>query len=241
MTLKRIALFLLTLSSAATSCDKDEYSALNEKGEFTLPKLPYQYGYLQPQYWSQLLYYHHVKVHQQLIDQLNSYISTNSTYTSLTLTDLLIQYGTTDSNISRYAGGHYNHSLLWWILLNSRCGSSDEPNDNLGLDIESQYGSFSNFQTDFSNAAKNLFGSGWVWACVKSGSIQIKTNSDESSPLAGGDCYPFLGIDVWEHAYYFYYEWDREEYIDSWWEIIDWNMVEMFYEDYALEGKAVSV
>lgn len=239
MILKRIVILFISIASSL-SCTKDEYAALNEKGTFTLPKMPYTYDFLQPQYWSQLLYYHHVKVHQFYVDDLNTYIKNNSTYTGLSLTDLIIQYGASDSSIANYAGGHYNHSLLWWILLNSRCGDR-EPNNNLGLDIDSTFGSFDEFKTAFTDTALDFDGSGWVWACVKSGKIEIRTSDNENSPLAGGDCYPFLGLDLWEHSYYYYYQWDVEEFIDSWWEIIDWNMVEFLYEEYAYEGKAIPV
>ena len=160
-----IFIILAFLPIFQCACPKDEYLAVNEITTFTVPKLPYQYDSLQPQYWSQVLYFHHDYIHASLVNSLNGIISNNTNYQGLNLTTLLAVYGSKDKNLWRYAGGHYNHCLFWLTLLSYKCSKST-PSGLLLNDIETKWGNFSNFQTQFNNNAKGLFGSGWVWLCV---------------------------------------------------------------------------
>jgi superoxide dismutase, Fe-Mn family len=233
-------IFLAILYKVNSSCSKDEYEAVNEKTTFSLPKLPYEYNSLQPQYWNQLLYYHHDYIHEGLVEGLNNITAWNITYQSQTVTQLLITYGTSDYSLWRYAGGHYSHCLLWWSLFNYQCAQAS-PGGVLGLAIQDQWGSFDSFQSAFNTAAKGLYGSGWVWLCVDGNkTLVIRSKAEEYSPLAEG-YYPFLGLDMWEHSYYLYYQWDSSSYIDAWWSIIDWALIEYFYEEYSSNLIPISI
>lgn len=222
---------LFSLVSSSTTCLKDEYEPLYEKSTFTLPKLPYTYDSLNPQYWDQLVYYHHDKVHKDLIDSLNSYISENTKYSDLTIIDLLQDYASNDYTLWRWAGGHYSHTLFWQSLYSYKC-ADELGTSELLYKIEGKWGSFEEFKEEFSGFAKGLYGSGWVWLCIDlDGELVIKAKSEEFNPLGQG-LIPIVGIDVWEHAYEFFYRWDRNDYVDAWWEIIDWGLISYLFDEY---------
>jgi superoxide dismutase, Fe-Mn family len=236
-------MFLLLVAflplSLCAICPKDEFYPVNNKTDFFLPKLPYTYNALNPIYWDQLLYYHHTQVHQALVASLNSIVHSTPAYMSLSLTDLLQTKAQADYSLWRAAGGHYSHSLFWWVLVAYPC--SKAPSGSLLLAINAQWGSFDTFQTTFSQTANALFGSGWIFLCVDdSGQLVIKAKAEEFSPLAEG-VYPFLALDMWEHAYYFYYMWDKAAYVQAWWNIVDWGMVQYFYDEYASQKLPVPV
>ncbi|CAG9314480.1 unnamed protein product [Blepharisma stoltei] len=242
MSLKRLS-FLISISvSLATICSKSDFSPLNEVANFTLAALPYGYDALDPTIWPGHLYYHYAREHAYRLNSLNTICTNNTNYQKLKVTDLLIQYGTKDEALGRFAGGHYGHSLFWWILIESSC-SGNGPTGKLFNDIESTWGSYNEFVEEFTEKANTVFGSGWVWLSVKSnnGNLAIETTEDDNSPLAGGESYPFLGIDMWEHAYYISYLYDPFDWIEHWWTIIDWELVEYWYEQYASQKTPVPV
>ena len=219
------------VNSAKKSCEKDEFTPLNEKSTFTLPKLPYAYNSLNPHYWDQIVYYHHDRVHKTLINSLNSHIKSNSIYSGKSITDLLQNYASSDYTLWRYAGAHYSHSLFWWSLFSYKCADSLGTSELL-YDIEQHWESFEGFKNEFNKYAKGLYGSGWVWLCInQEGELLIKAKSEEFNPLGQG-IIPIVGIDVWEHSYEFFYRWDRGAYVDAWWEIIDWGLISYLYEEY---------
>lgn len=221
-------------------CLKDEYYSLNEKNTFSLPKLPYKYDSLQPQYWNQLLYFHHDSLHNSLTSSLNDLVESDSEYQDKTITELLINYASANYTLWRYAGGYYNHCLFWWSLLSFKC-SDAEPSGELLSDIQAKWGSFEEFKNRFNTNAKGLYGSGWIWLCVDSnGDLVIKAKVEEYSPLGEG-YFPVLGLDMWEHSYYFYYLWDKGAYVDAWWDIIDWGLIGYLYEEYSKNLIAIPV
>ena len=237
---KRICILLLVVG-CFSQCEKKQYEPLNEKYSFHLPELPYGYGSLEPVLWSQIIYIHHKKEHTKLLAGLNYLTQNYGEYRDLTVVELLEEYGLEDPMVAKYAGGHYNHCLLWWSLIGASCAKS-QPEGDLLAAIEREWGTFEDFKQEFTTYSASLFGTGWVWLCSnRAGELEIKGKQDEYSPLADGDCYPFLGIDLWEHAFYLYYIYNKEDYAKLWWEIVDWDLIEYWYENYSAKGKAVPV
>lgn len=240
MAIKRIVLSLLLVGTFAL-CPKEEFSPEIDRNSFNLPELPYEYDSLEPVLWSQIVYYHHNKHHSRYVDALNDLITRNVSYRDYTVTELLAKFGSVDEEIENAAGGHYNHSLMWWILQPASCHPTS-PDGDLQEKIDQTWGSFDDFKRDFANNSTSVFGSGWVWLCSDSkGDLHIKAKQEEYSPLISNECYPFFGIDLWEHAYYLYYISTKEDYISNYWQIVDWELVTYFYEEYASRGKAVPV
>ena len=139
-------------------------------------------------------------------------------------------------------GGHYNHCLFWLMM----GGKGGAPKGKLLNDIEKEWGNFDNFKEAYSNAAKGLFGSGWAWLSVgENQKLEISTTPNQDNPFMQGvianNAMPFMTLDVWEHAYYIDYQNRRPDFIKSWWDMLNWDNIERFYEDYALQGKPVPV
>jgi Fe-Mn family superoxide dismutase len=190
---------------------------------FTVPVLPYGYDALEPYISKEIMQLHHDKHHQAYVDKLNKALeSTEAESKSIeeivkTLDEFPEPVRVT---IRNNAGGHYNHSLFWQVLSPHGGG---EPDGELMQAIVGVYGSFQGFIEKFSNAATNLFGSGWVWLQPD---MTIVTTQNQDNPLMSGGDSPLLGLDVWEHAYYLDYQNRRPEYIQAWWNVIDWHFVE---------------
>jgi Fe-Mn family superoxide dismutase len=220
---------------------KLEYSKEDSTYEYVLSDLPYSEDFLEPQISSQIVYVHHSKHQQSYVDKLNKYLEDKTDWQSLTLVELQQEHGD-DSSIQKYAGGVYNHELYWWTMTSAEC--SEGPSGDLLTAIQGQWGDFEQFRADFNTTAKQVFGSGWTWLCVSNSSeLLITRTANQVNPLmsaAEEQCLPILGVDLWEHAYYLEYMWDRDSYITSWWEVVDWSVVESFYSDYATQGEAVS-
>lgn len=190
---------------------------------FTVPVLPYGYDALEPYISKEIMQLHHDKHHQAYVDKLNKALE--STETESRSIEEIVK--TLDEfpepvrvTIRNNAGGHYNHSLFWQVLSPHGGG---EPDGELMQAIVGVYGSFQGFIEKFSNAATNLFGSGWVWLQPD---MTIVTTQNQDNPLMSGGDSPLLGLDVWEHAYYLDYQNRRTEYIQAWWNVIDWHFVE---------------
>jgi Fe-Mn family superoxide dismutase len=239
MDYKRIALSLLV--SAFALCPKDEFSPEIDRGSFTLPDLPYDYASLEPVLWSQIVYYHHNKHQSEYVQALNDIVHKNYLYKDFTVPELLSKFGSSDPKLAHYGGGYYNHGLLWWILQPTSCRVTSL-DGKLQDKIKETWGSLDNFKQSFSSNSTAIFGSGWAWLCSDSKkNLRIKAKENEYSPLIDDECYPFFGMDLWEHSYYLYYIGDRDDYISQYWDIIDWELVTYFYEEYASRGKAVPV
>lgn len=222
-------------------CSKTEYSAQNEKNTFSLISLPYSYYSLEPVLWAQVVYFHHKKEQNKFTEKLNTLVSSNSNYEDLTVVELLQNYGLKDKNLARNAGGYYNHALFWWSLVPTSCNKG-EPEGKLLRDIEKYFGSFEGFQAEFERRAVALFGSGWIWLCLNEGDdLIINGKSEEYSPLSSNECLPIVGIDLWEHAYSLNYQDEVKRWVQFWWQIVDWELVEYWYEEYILERTPVPV
>jgi len=205
---------------------------------YTLPPLPYAYDALEPHFDKMTMEIHHTKHHQAYITNLNAAIK-GTEMAQLPLEEIM-------KNISKYpmavrnnGGGHYNHSLFWTILSPSGGGV---PKGKLASDIEKTFGSFDKFKELFSDAAKTRFGSGWAWLSVDSnGQLFISSTPNQDNPLmdlsaaqagiAEKKGTPILGLDVWEHAYYLKFQNRRPDYINTFWNIVNWDEVEKRYND----------
>lgn len=194
---------------------------------FELPSLGYAYDALEPQIDAKTMEIHHSKHHQTYVDNLNNAIK-GTEHENKSLEDLC-KTASDVTAIRNNGGGHYNHSLFWKILTP---GGSKQPVGNVKTALEN-YGGLDKFKEDFTNAAKNRFGSGWAWLCKKAdGSLSICSSANQDNPLMPGvGCGnpPILGIDVWEHAYYLNYQNRRPDYINAFFEIINWDVVEDLY------------
>lgn len=195
---------------------------------FELPKLPYPYSALEPYIDTQTMEIHHTKHHQAYTDNLNKALEGVDT-NNASIEEILSEIDMNNMPLRNNAGGYYNHKLFWEIL------SPEKTNMGEGLEkaIQDSFGSFENFKEAFSKSALGRFGSGWAWLCKKEdGSLEIVTTSNQDNPLMSGidGGTPILGLDVWEHAYYLKYQNRRAEYIENFWNIINWNKVSELYE-----------
>jgi superoxide dismutase, Fe-Mn family len=234
-------LFILNPVLSADCSAKLSFLESSSTYPFSLSPLPYSYNFLEPFLTSTILYAHHDHHHQSYVDKLNSYLSQQSQLQSSTLFELNLA-ATSDSTLQKHAGGFYNHNMYWFILTSPECAKSG-PQGELLDKINDQWGGLSEFQTEFLSQMNSVFGSGWVWACVNAGGdIEVRTTANQINPLmgvSGNVCYPFMGIDLWEHSYYLLYMWDRASYVTASWDALDWEMIEVFYELYASQQEPV--
>jgi Fe-Mn family superoxide dismutase len=190
----------------------------------TLPDLPYPYDALEPHIDEQTMRIHHTKHHQAYIDKLNAAID-GTDLASKDVGSLLRDFKSVPEDIKtavrNHGGGHANHSLFWTVL---GPGGGGKPNGDLDTAINSAFGGFDDFKQKFTETAAGVFGSGWAWLVVKGGKLEIVGKSNQDSPLMDGVT-PILGLDVWEHAYYLKYQNRRPEYIEAFWNVINWDEV----------------
>jgi Fe-Mn family superoxide dismutase len=194
--------------------------------KYSLPDLPYDYSALEPHIDAKTMEIHHTKHHQTYVDKLNAAIEgTDLADKYPKVDDLLKNFKNVPENIKtpvrNHGGGHSNHSIFWPIMSGDGGG---EPSGAIASALDDAFGSFKEFQDKFNTAATNHFGSGWAWLISDGGKLDIITCVNQDSPLIDGK-FPILGIDVWEHAYYLKYQNRRPEYIEAWWNVINWDEV----------------
>lgn len=194
---------------------------------FILPQLPYSFDALEPYIDAKTMEIHYTKHHQAYVDNLNKALASNPQLSSKTLEDLLSDVNSIPEDIRQTVinngGGHFNHSFFWETLTPS---STKEPGTKTKLEIVKTFSSFENFKSEFTTKALTLFGSGWVFLMIdKEKNLKIKRHSFQNNPLMQGNN-PILGLDVWEHAYYLKYQNRRAEYVDAFWNIVNWEKVE---------------
>jgi Fe-Mn family superoxide dismutase len=189
---------------------------------FKLPDLPYGYDELESHIDAKTMEIHHSKHHQTYVDKLNFAIK-DTEHAEKTLEELLQGLDQLPENIKtavrNNGGGHYNHSFFWKIMSPSGGG---KPEGRLADMIDNSFGGFDKFKEKFAAAAVARFGSGWVWLLQDGDSLQITSTPNQDSPIMEGT-EPLLGLDVWEHAYYLKYQNRRPEYIDAWWNVVNWS------------------
>jgi Fe-Mn family superoxide dismutase len=199
---------------------------------FELPDLPYDYDALEPHIDKNTMEIHYSKHHAGYVRKLNN-AAEEAGLDGSTIEDLvklLKNVSNHPTGIRNNGGGHYNHSLFWQVMSPNGGG---EPGGELADAINDKFGSFSDFQEQFTNAAKGRFGSGWAWLIVQDGKLAITDTPNQDNPLmdvADDNGTPILGIDVWEHAYYLNYQNKRPEYIKQWWNVVNWEEVAKRYE-----------
>jgi Fe-Mn family superoxide dismutase len=198
--------------------------------EHTLPDLPYAYDALEPHLEARALKIHHRRVHQTHVERLNAVLGQlDPSLRELPVDELLrhIDDVPEDSRsaVRNHGGGHANHSLLWTSL--SPGGGA--PSGALGQAIDDTFGSFEVFQDRFKLIAGNLFGSGWIWLILTRGKLVLYTLPNNDSPLLVGER-PLLGLDLWEHAYCVEHQWRQGDYVDTFWNVVDWAEVDRRYE-----------
>ena len=191
---------------------------------FTLPKLDYSYDALEPHIDARTMEIHHSKHHQGYTNKLNAAIE-GSENESTNIIDILSSLDMTNMALRNNAGGYYNHKLFWEVM---NPNSENVMSDGLKLAIDEAFGSFDNFKDNFSKTAATRFGSGWAWLCVKDGKLELCSSANQDNPLmpsigCGGN--PILGLDVWEHAYYLNYQNRRPDYINAFFNVINWGVV----------------
>ena len=191
---------------------------------FTLPNLPYTYDALEPHFDAMTMEIHHSKHHAGYTNNLNNAIKgTDAEGKSIeNLLDNITNYG---AAVRNNAGGFYNHSLFWKNLSPDGGG---KPSGKLADAIDSAFGSFESMQEAFNKAAATRFGSGWAWLCVNKGKLEVCSTANQDNPLmsdAGCGGIPILGLDVWEHAYYLKFQNRRPDYINTFWNIVNWDEV----------------
>lgn len=196
---------------------------------FELPKLPYAYDALEPHIDARTMEIHHTKHHNGYTSKLNDAIK-GTDLEGKSIDAILTGMDMDNAAVRNNGGGFYNHALFWTILSPSGGG---KPSGELAQAIDSSFGSFDGFKDKFTNAAGTRFGSGWAWLCVhKGGKVEIcSTPNQDNSLMPGVGCggHPILGLDVWEHAYYLNYQNKRPEYIEAFFNIINWDEVSKLY------------
>jgi Fe-Mn family superoxide dismutase len=198
-------------------------------GPFKLPPLPYAFDALEPYIDAKTMEIHHDKHHAGYVKKLNAAVQGHPDLAQKTPEELLRNLDAVPEDIRKTVrnngGGDYNHTLFWQMMKPKGGG---EPKGALGDAIAKKFGSFSGFKEKFSKEAGDVFGSGWAWLVLSDRELAIESTANQDSPISQGKT-PLLGIDVWEHAYYLKRQNRRPEYIEAWWNVVNWDFVSQRY------------
>lgn len=192
---------------------------------FTLPALPYAPDALEPHIDAQTMQIHHGKHHQAYVDNLNKAIA-GTPNEEKSLDEIVKIAGSISPAVRNNGGGHWNHSFFWQILAPNAGGA---PSGELASQIDASFGSFDALKEKFNAAGATRFGSGWAWLIVNNGKLEVISTPNQDNPLmdiAETKGTPILGVDVWEHAYYLKYQNRRADYLNAFWNLVNWNKVE---------------
>lgn len=211
---------------------------------FKLPELNYEYDALEPHFDAQTMEIHHTKHHQTYVDNLNNAleslksenvdrydtirekaIESETAALEFILQNLDMLPSSVQTAVRNNGGGHLNHSFFWQTLA-SETSAQKQPTGKLLEAVENKFGDFDNFKDEFKKAALGRFGSGWAWLVKNSASkVEIVSTPNQDSPISDG-LIPVIGVDVWEHAYYLKYQNRRADFIDAYWNVLDWSAAE---------------
>lgn len=195
---------------------------------FELPKLPYAYDALEPHIDKETMEIHHTKHHNTYVTKLNDAVK-GTGLESKSIEDIVKNLNSVPDDIrtavQNNGGGHYNHSLFWELLT----PNASEPSGEVVDAISSTFGSLDKFKEEFAAAAAGRFGSGWAWLVVDNGELAIVSTPNQDNPISEGKL-PILGLDVWEHAYYLNYQNRRPDYINAFWNVVNWDKVNELYQ-----------
>ena len=196
---------------------------------FVVPPLPYAFDALEPYIDKLTMEIHHDKHHGAYVTNLNKALEGHADLQGLTIEELV-------GNLSRVpeairgavrnnGGGHLNHSMFWKMMMK---GGGGEPKGPVADAIKAAFGSFADFKTKFAQGGITRFGSGWSWLLVRDGKLVVESTANQDNPISDGGK-PVLGVDVWEHAYYLKYQNRRPDYIEAWWNVVNWDEVDKNY------------
>lgn len=193
---------------------------------YKLPELDYDYDALEPYIDAKTMEIHYSKHHQAYIDKVNAALE-GTEFENKDIEEILKDLDALPEDkrmaVRNNGGGHYNHSLFWKMMSPNGGG---KPEGKLAEKIDSDLGGFDKFKEDFAAAAANRFGSGWAWLVVnKDGKLEVLSTANQDNPISEGKK-PILGLDVWEHAYYLKYQNKRPDYVEQWWNVVNWKQVE---------------
>jgi superoxide dismutase, Fe-Mn family len=192
---------------------------------FTLPPLPYAFDALEPFIDAKTMEIHHDKHHGAYVTNLNKALDGHADLQNKSIEDLLKDLNALPEAIRtavrNNGGGHLNHSMFWKIM---KKGGGGEPGGDLSAAINGAFGSFAEFKAKLIDAGTKRFGSGWAWLLVRNGKLAIESSANQDNPISDGGK-AFFGIDVWEHAYYLKYQNRRPEYLEAWWNTVNWAQV----------------
>jgi len=196
-----------------------------------LPRLPYDYSALEPYVDAQTMEIHYTKHHNAYVTKLNGALEKYPELQEKSIRELLTDLNAVPEDIRtavrNNGGGHMNHSMFWTVMKNAE---GQKPEGDLLTAIEAKFGSFDEFKTVFSDAAATRFGSGWAWLVLKDGKLEVMSTPNQDNPVSEG-YEPILGLDVWEHAYYLKYQNRRPEYIENWFNVVNWDQVAKLYKE----------
>ena len=212
------------LSKSILNISNKNERSKNIMAKFELPALPYAYDALEPYIDKMTMEIHHTKHHNAYVTNLNKAVE-GTEMEGKSLEELFKNISKHPAAVRNNGGGHWNHSLFWTLM---KKGGGAEPSGALSDAIKSSFGSFADFKTQFSSAGATRFGSGWAWLVVQNGKLVIGSTPNQDNPLMDVSEFkgtPILGLDVWEHAYYLKYQNKRPDYIENWWNVVNWDEV----------------
>ena len=196
---------------------------------YEVPPLPYDYGALEPHIDEQTMRVHHDKHHQAYVDNANKALE-GTEWADRPVDDVLKNLSALPEDkqaaVRNNAGGHHNHSLFWEIMGPDGGG---EPSGALAEAVSSTFGGLDELKAQVNDAGVKRFGSGWTWLVADGGKLEVTSTPNQDSPLSDGQM-PILGIDVWEHAYYLKYQNRRPDYLEAWWNVVNWEAVQERFE-----------
>lgn len=211
----------LQLAGAGAFLSSFHSRQVMENAPFTLPALPYAFDALEPHIDKLTMEIHHDRHHKAYVDNLNKALGASSK----SLEDLLATVSTQSIAVRNNGGGHWNHRFFWQLLAPA---TNKQPSAVLLAQIQKDFGSLDNLKLEFGKAATSRFGSGWAWLLVKEGKLVISSTPNQDNPLmdvADVKGKPILALDVWEHAYYLKYQNKRADYINAFWNVVNWDFV----------------
>lgn len=231
----------LGLLTAASGIKKVEAitNKLNQKidrsitmSKFELAPLPYAFDALEPHIDARTMEIHHDKHHAAYVNNLNKALESNTELAGKSLEEMFKMISKLPAAVRNNGGGHYNHAMFWNIMGPNKGG---QPTGALADAINGTFGSFDKFKELVNNAGATRFGSGWAWLVLSDGKLVVSSTPNQDNPLmdlptgqagvADVKGYPVLGIDVWEHAYYLHYQNRRPDYLNAWWNVVNWDEV----------------
>jgi Fe-Mn family superoxide dismutase len=196
---------------------------------YTLPNLPYANNALEPSIDSMTMEIHHGRHHKAYVDNVNKALEGQPALANKPICELLRDIKQVPETIRQAVinngGGHANHSMFWEIMAPKAGG---KPTGPLADDIKAAFGDFASFQAQLKDAGVKRFGSGWAWLVLADGKLKVISTANQDNPLMSGQI-PVMGVDVWEHAYYLKYQNKRPDYIDAWWNVVNWAAIGEHY------------